>query len=94
MTLAEQIWVKKIIRTVAKKNKITAREARVSMQEALDAAWAEAWTSGNIHGQVRWQRLFGVKKPSVEEFIIKCAEQTKREENNMSSSLDVSCDWG
>lgn len=71
MTFEELSRAKETIQFVAEQNGTTAEEVRKSMQEALDDAWNTAWQPGNIHAQVRWQRLFpGLRKPSVEEFII------------------------
>ena len=70
MTPAEKRHIERIIRKVAKKQNTTVPECRAAMQEALDEAWAAAWTPGNLRAQVAWQRLFpGGRKPTVEEFI-------------------------
>ena len=59
-----------IFRAAQQQNK-SIFEIRKGIQEALDEAWSEAWAPGNIHAQVKWQRLFpGGKKPTVEECIV------------------------
>ena len=69
MTRFENHHAQNIIQTVAKKNNKTPEDVRQAMQEAMDAAWAVVWQPGNILGQMKWQQLFGCRKPSVEEFI-------------------------
>lgn len=83
MTVTEKQYAEALIQTVALRNNTTPEEVRSAIQEALDAAWAEAWRPGNIHAQVRWQQLFpGPRKPAVEEFIVRMSESlgTKNEE--------------
>ena len=76
MTHQEEQRTKSIIELVAKSNGKPAHEVRDAMQEALDAAWEAAWTPGNIHAQVAWQRLFlDAQKPTLEEFIHVLAQQ-------------------
>ena len=66
-----------IICTARQQNK-PAAEIRQAFQEALDTAWSETWSPGNIQAQVKWQQLFhGARKPSVEEFIIGLATELK-----------------
>ena len=69
MTHIEEARVTAVIQTIADRENKTPGEIRQAMQEALDAAWTAAWTPGNVHAQVQWQRLFGARKPPVEEFI-------------------------
>lgn len=71
MTTQEKTKVQNIISAIAQKENKSPEEIRHAMQEAIDAAWATAWTPGNIYAQVRWQQLFPcAQKPTVEEFII------------------------
>lgn len=68
MTHIEEAKAAAVIQTLAARENKTPEEIRQAMREALDAAWAAAWAPGNIHAQLEWQRLFGARKPSVEEF--------------------------
>lgn len=64
-----------ILKVAQQQNK-SAAEVRRDVQEALDEAWAEAWTPGNVRAQIKWQRLFpGHRKPTVEEFISRIAAE-------------------
>lgn len=53
---------------------LTGEEVRQEMQIAIDAAYQGA----NPAAQEIFQRLFGDKKPTVEEFIEKVAEEVHR----------------
>ena len=70
MTLRNRIRVQATICKIAIQERTTPKRVRSAMQEALDEAWSTAWTPGNLHAQVAWQRLFpGGHKPSLEEAI-------------------------
>lgn len=73
MTTQEVKKVETIIDLIAQKEGKETEVVRQAMQEALDAAWATAWQPGNIRAQAKWQQLFGPRKPSLEEFIMRCA---------------------
>ena len=71
MTLRNKIRVQIIICKIASKERTTPRKVRAAMQEAIDEAWSEVWTPGNLHAQVVWQRLFpDGRRPTPEEFIV------------------------
>lgn len=57
-----------------KKGRLTAEEVRADMQEALDAAYA----SNDPKARANFRLLFGDKKPTLEEFIKKIAEEAHR----------------
>ena len=78
MTIKEKRRAARTIRAVVEKEGRTVEEVRKAMQEAIDAAWAATWQPGNIRAQVAWQRLFRGTKPTVEEFIVRCAVEAER----------------
>ena len=71
MKILNWIQTEIIIWKIARDKGLSTKQIRAAMQEALDAAWDEAWQQGNIYGQVAWQKYFpGGRKPSLDEFII------------------------
>ena len=74
MTHIEEAKVAAVIQTIAARENKAPEEIRRAMQEALDAAWTAAWTPGNIRAQAQWQRIFGARKPDLEEFIAVTAD--------------------
>lgn len=70
------------IRSIAKQENKSTAEIRQALQEALDTAWSEVWTPGNIQAQVTWQRIFQtIRKPTIEESIIRLAAQLNAQTN-------------
>ena len=70
MTLIQRLKVQKTLFILAAQEGCSVADVRGAMQAALDDAWNNAWTPGNLQAQVAWQRLFpGGNKPTVEEFI-------------------------
>lgn len=57
-----------------KRGRLTAEEVRSEMQAALDAAYA----SNDPKARANFRLLFGDKKPTLEEFIEKIAEEAHR----------------
>ena len=80
MTPFEHLKATAAIHAIAERGHCSPEEIRFAIQEALDAAWAAAWTPGNLTAQVVWQRLFpGAQKPTVEEFIIAISRQIEKD---------------
>ena len=71
MTLIEWLKAKKTLCILAAQQGRSVADIRGAIQAAIDDAWNRAWTPGNLHAQVAWQRLFpGGNKPTVEQFLV------------------------
>lgn len=70
----KHLKAKLVIRAVAAQEGVSVAEVRRSMQEALDAAWA------NPEGEAERQRLFPGGKPSLEDFILGMAAELRERE--------------
>lgn len=74
--------VERIIKKIAREAGEPSREVRKSMQEALDAAWENAWQPGNLAAQAEWQMRFpGGLKPTLEEFILVISREVRNKTN-------------
>jgi len=81
MTLLEWLKAKKTLWIMAVQHGCSMKQIRRTIQACIDDAWNNAWTPGNLHAQIEWQRLFpGGNKPTVEAFIVVMARKITNNE--------------
>lgn len=76
ITPGEYLKAQTAIRNFGQQYGLPYLAARVAFQQIIDAAWAKAWTPGNLQAQVRWQQYFPADRcPTVEEYIVTIARE-------------------
>ncbi len=65
--------VRDSLKILAKQRGISVKELKAEIEETIE----EACTSDDPEQQAIYQKLFGEKKPTPEEFIYKISKQTK-----------------
>lgn len=82
MTMTEWLKAQKTLGILAAQQGCSVAQIRLSIQECIDVAWNNAWTTDDVEAQAHWKQLFpSGKKPTVEQFIVTMAQRLTTGEN-------------
>lgn len=80
MTLLEFLKVQRVLQSIAARDGVTVLEVRLSIQEAINEAWANSRT--DPAAKAAWDEYFpDGRKPSVEAFIAHLGNRLSAGEN-------------
>lgn len=80
MTLLEFLKVQRVLQSIAARDGVTVLEVRLSIQEAINEAWANSRTDPSA--KAAWDEYFpDGRKPSVEAFIAHLGNRLSAGEN-------------